>query len=87
MGASIKSIVILLVKEFAKWVLIANVIAWPTAYYFMDKWLQNFEYRIDINIILFVIAGVVSLFIALLTVSYQTIKAASANPVNSLRYE
>ena len=87
LGSTVSGILILLSKQFTRWIIIANVIAWPTAYYFMDKWLQNFEYRIDINIILFVIAGVVSLFIALLTVSYQTIKAASANPVNSLRYE
>ncbi len=87
MGSSIMGILILLNKQFSRWVILANVIAWPVAYYLMDKWLQNFEYRIDVNIWLFVLAGILSLLIALLTISYQTIKAASVNPANSLRYE
>ncbi|MCK5168797.1 MAG: hypothetical protein KAQ75_02870 [Bacteroidales bacterium] len=87
LGSTLSGILILLSKQFTRWIIIANIIAWPAAYYFMDKWLQNFEYRTDINLILFAIAGLASLFIALLTVSYQTVKAASANPVNSLRYE
>lgn len=87
LGSTLSEILILLSKQFTRWIIIANIIAWPATYYFMDKWLQNFEYRIDINLILFVIAGLASIFIALLTVSYQTVKAASANPVNSLRYE
>jgi len=87
LGASITGIVILLSKEFAKWVLLANVIAWPLAYYFMNKWLQDFAYRIDLNIWPFFISGLAAFCIALLTVSYQSIKAATANPVDSLRYE
>jgi putative ABC transport system permease protein len=86
-GASLSSILIMLVKDFSKWVLIANVIAWPLAYYFMNKWLQDFAYRIDMSWWMFVLSGGVALSIALATVSYQAIKAAVANPVESLRYE
>ncbi len=67
--------------------LIANIIAWPVAYYFMDRWLQNFAYRTDIKIWTFLLSGALTFIIALLTVSYQTVKAANANPVDSLRYE
>ncbi len=87
LGASVTGIVILLSKEFAKWVLLANVVAWPLAYYFMNKWLQEFAYRIDIGIGTFLASAVIALIIALLTVSFLTIKAALANPINSLRYE
>jgi len=87
LGASITGIVILLSKEFTKWVLIANVIAWPLAYYFMNKWLQEFAYRINIGIGTFIASALIALVIALLTVSFLTIKAALANPVKSLRYE
>jgi putative ABC transport system permease protein len=68
-------------------VVLANIIAWPVAYYFMNKWLEDFAYRIDISLWTFVIAGGIALLIALATVSYQSIKTASANPVESLRYE
>jgi len=78
---------IILSRGFTKWVLLANIIAWPAAYYFMNKWLQNFAYRIRISFFTFVLAGALALLIALLTVSFQTIKAATANPVESLRYE
>jgi putative ABC transport system permease protein len=87
LGASITGIVILLSKEFAKWVLLANVIAWPLAYYFMNKWLQEFAYRINIGIGTFIASAIIALLLALLTVSLLTIKAALANPVKSLRYE
>ncbi|UCE39900.1 MAG: hypothetical protein JSV17_10470, partial [Candidatus Aminicenantes bacterium] len=87
LGASVPKIVTMLSKEFLKWVLIANIVAWPVAYYFMDKWLQNFAYRTDIKIGTFLLSGALAFMISLLTISYQTIKAASANPVNSLRYE
>ncbi|GAG11308.1 unnamed protein product, partial [marine sediment metagenome] len=70
LGASVPGIVFMLSKEFVKWVLIANVIAWPIAYYAMNKWLQNFAYRIDMSIWLFVLAGLLALVIALLTVSF-----------------
>ncbi len=78
---------ILLSKEFTKWVLLANIIAWPIAYVAMNHWLQNFAYRIDIGLGTFILAGVLALVIALLTVGYQAIKAAKANPVKALRYE
>jgi ABC-type antimicrobial peptide transport system permease subunit len=87
LGASVPKIVTMLSKEFLKWVLIANIIAWPLAYYFMDKWLQNFAYRTGLKIGTFLLSGTLAFMITLLTVSYQTIKAASANPVDSLRYE
>jgi len=87
LGASVPGIMIILSRGFTKWVLLANIIAWPAAYYFMNKWLQNFAYRIRISFFTFVLAGALALLIALLTVSFQTIKAATANPVESLRYE
>ncbi|HKI77875.1 MAG TPA: ABC transporter permease [Ignavibacteriaceae bacterium] len=87
MGASIKEIVFLLSKEFSKWVLLANIIAWPVAYYFMSNWLKEFAYRIEIPILLFPVAGLLVLMVSLLTVSTLTYKAARANPANSLKYE
>ena len=87
LGASVPAILLMLSKEFIKWIVIANIIAWPLAYYFMSKWLQEFAYRIDINLWLFIIAGCVALIIALITVSFQAVKAATANPVKSLKYE
>ncbi len=87
LGASVIEIVSLLSKEFVKWVLIANVVAWPLAYYFMNNWLENFAYRVDMSIWIFVVSGAMALIVALLTVSSHAIKAATANPVESLRYE
>jgi putative ABC transport system permease protein len=87
LGARIINIVTNLSKEFILLVFMANVIAWPLAYYFMHKWLKNFSYRIDLSIWIFILSGLVAFCIALLTVSYQSIKAATANPVDSLRYE
>ena len=87
LGASIPEVVVLLSKQFTKWVIIANLIAWPVAYYFMNTWLQDFAYRIEIGWTIFVSAGLLALVIAVLTISYQTIKAALANPVKSLKYE
>lgn len=87
LGASVQNIVMLLSGHFVKLVLIANVIAWPIAFYAMSKWLQDFAYRIDISWWVFGIAGFTSLIIAFATVSFQAIKAAVANPVKSLRSE
>ena len=87
LGASIPEILLLLSKEFTKWVIIANVAAWPIAYYIMNKWLQNFAYKTEIGIWIFLISGLVALLIAVLTISTQTLKAATANPVKCLRYE
>ena len=87
LGAPVGSIVFMLSRQFTKWVLLANGIAWPAAYFFMDRWLKNFAFRIDMGVWIFVLSGVLVLLVALLTVSYQSIKAAVANPVDSLRYE
>jgi putative ABC transport system permease protein len=87
LGASIWQILILFAKDFSRWVIIANIIAWPVAFYAMNKWLQNFAYRIDITIWPFLLSGFSALVIALLTVGYQGVKAATANPIKSLRYE
>ena len=87
LGASVAEIVALLSKEFVKWVLVANLVAWPLAYFVMNNWLKNFAYRIDMSFWVFFASGVLALLIALLTVSSHAIKAATANPVESLRYE
>lgn len=87
LGATVPEIVFLLSMEFTKWVLIANVIAWPVAYLAMHRWLQNFAFRTAIGAGVFVLSAFLALVIALLTVSYQSIKAAVANPVDALRYE
>jgi predicted permease len=87
LGASVPGIIVLLTKEFSKWVIIANVIAWPVAYIAMNKWLNNYSYRIPIFWWIFIAAGAAALAIASLTVSYQAIKVARANPVDALRYE
>ena len=87
LGASIPEIIFLISKEFSKWIILANIVAWPVAYFVMNNWLQNFAYRIEINWFIFIISGLVALIIALMTISFQTIRTAVANPVNSLRYE
>lgn len=87
LGASITNVVLLLSKQFTKWVLFASLIAWPVAYFVMNKWLESFAYRTHIHVQIFVLSALAALVIALITVSYQTVKAALANPVTSLRYE
>lgn len=87
LGASVANVVLLLSKQFTKWVLFASLISWPIAYLVMKKWLDNFAYRTDIHVGVFALAALAALVIALITVSFQTIKAALANPVESLRYE
>lgn len=87
LGASVISIAALLSKDFVKLVLAANVVAWPIAYFAMSRWLQDFAYRVNIGWWVFALAGGTALFIALLTVSLQAIRAALANPVEALRYE
>lgn len=87
LGASEPGIVGLLSREFAKWVLLANVIAWPVAYLLMDNWLNNFAYRIDIPWPVFLLSGLLTLVIAMLTVVYQAVKAARSNPVDAVKYE
>jgi putative ABC transport system permease protein len=87
LGASVSGIVQLLAKDFIKLVLISIIIAVPIAWYFMYKWLQDFAYKINISWTVFVLAGVMAIFIAFITISFQAIKAALANPVKSLRSE
>ena len=87
MGASVANVVLLLSRQFTKWVLLANVIAWPLVFFAMRTWLQNFAYRIDLGLGVFVLSGVIALGMALLSVSMKAVKAATANPVQSLRYE
>lgn len=87
LGASATSLVAMLSKDFLKLVLISSIIAFPLAWWSMKSWLQDFAYRIDISWWVFVAAGVIAILIALITVSFQAIKAAMANPVKSLRTE
>jgi putative ABC transport system permease protein len=86
-GATFSKILFLMIKDFTIWVLLANLIAWPVAYFAMNKWLQNFAYRVDMSWWVFVLSGGIALVIALATVSVHAIKAATANPVEALRYE
>jgi putative ABC transport system permease protein len=87
MGASVPGIILILSKEFMTWVLVANIIAWPIGYLVLRDWLQNFAYRTEVTPIVFILSGLYTLAIALITVSLQTMRAAQANPVESLRYE
>jgi len=87
MGASIPTIVFLLSKSFTKWVIVANLLAWPLAWYFMDEWLSTFQYSIKLNIWVFLVAGLLALVIALLTITYRSYLAARKNPIDALRYE
>jgi putative ABC transport system permease protein len=87
LGAGVSGIILLLTKEYAKWVVIANVVAWPVAYLVSKQWLRGFAYRIELGWEIFMFSALVALAIAVGTVSYQALKAATANPVKSLRYE
>ena len=87
LGASTERIATLLISQLVLWVMIANVIAWPIAYYVMNRWLQDFAYRISINPVVFVISGAASLVVAIATVGFQAVRVAHANPVDSLKHE
>jgi len=87
LGSSVPRIVMLLSKDLTRLVLLANIIAWPVAWFSLNRWLRSFLYRTHINLDIFIIAGAIALIIALFTVCYHSIKAATANPVDSLRYE
>jgi putative ABC transport system permease protein len=87
MGGSVWSIVLLLTNDFSKLVLVSNLIAWPVAYFAMERWLENFAYRIDLTPLVFIGSGLVALCIAWVTVGGTAAKAASAKPVLALRYE
>jgi len=87
LGATIHEMALLLIKDYVLLVGLANLIAWPIAYYLMHRWLQDFAYRNSIGVAVFMFSGLLGLAIAMLTVGYQAIRAARANPVDSLRYE
>jgi putative ABC transport system permease protein len=87
LGATVPNIILLMSREFVFLVAISNVLAWPLAYYLMNKWLENYAYHAAINVLFFFVSALIALAIALLTVSYQAFRAASANPIDSLRYE
>ena len=87
LGASVYKILFMLSKDISRWILIANIIAWPLAYYFLNKWLSDFPYRWKIDISIFIIAGLSAFALTLITVIYQSLLAAKQNPVESLRYE
>ena len=87
LGASVGNILMLVSKEFVLLVLLANLVAWPMAYFLMTKWLQNFAYRVNMESWIYVLSASVAFVIALITISFQVLKAALADPVKSLRYE
>jgi len=86
-GSSSRNIVFIISKEILKLIVIAAVISWPIAYWVMNNWLQDFSYRVDINYFMFVIIPILTIILSLLTVIYQTVKAATKNPAETLRYE
>jgi putative ABC transport system permease protein len=87
MGASVSSLAVLLSREFTKLVLIAFIPAAAAGWYVSDQWLQGFAYRVPMNPLIIIMSGVIAILVAWITVSFQSIKAATSNPVNSLRYE
>ena len=87
LGASVSSIVLLLSKKFLKLILLSTLVAFPLAWWAMNRWLRDFAYRVDMGWWIFILAGASALLIALTTISFQAIKAAIANPVKSLRTE
>ena len=87
LGSSIISIFILVMREFFKWIIIANVIAWPLAFFYSQKWLQSFAYRIDMNLWPFLSAAIITIVIAGLTMIWQIEKAVRSNPIDALKYE
>lgn len=86
-GGSVKGIVYMLLGDFVKWVILANLIAWPLAWYFMHNWLQNFAYRTQISWWIFMVPLLITMFIAIATVSWQSFRTAVQNPVKALRFE
>ena len=87
LGASMSKIVYMLSRDLVRLVLAANIIGWPVAYYAMNRWLQNFAFRTNISVGIFILSAVLTLMVSFGTLSFQAIKAAAANPVDSLRYE
>ena len=86
-GASVSKVAFLLTKDLLVLVVVANVIAWPVAYFYMQSWLQEFAYHVEMNLFIFILGGALSLLIAFLTINYQAVKAAYSNPIDVLRYE
>ena len=87
LGATVSNLFLNITKDFIKWILIANIIAWPIAYYLMNKWIQEFSYRVDIGFDVYLLGGVMTLGIAVITVGYKSLKAATSNPLDLLRCE
>ena len=87
LGASSMSIFVMLSREYIKWILLSIVIASPIAWFLMNSWLQDFAYRIDLGVDIFIFAAVLALAIGLITVGWQALKSAVSNPVEALRYE
>ncbi len=87
LGAPVKNIIFMLSKDMTKWVLLSNIIAWPVAYYLMNKFLKNYPYHYELTIWVFLLAGGLAIGLALLTVIYQALVASIRNPVDSLKYE
>ncbi len=87
MGASVQGIVASLLRQFVRWVLLANLVAWPAAYWAMNRWLQGFAYHVPLRLPVFILSTGIVLLVACVTVSFQSIRAAKSNPVESLRYE
>ena len=87
LGASVPGIMMLLSRDLVRWVALANLVAWPIAFFAMNRWLQNFAYRIGLNWFFFVLAGLITLFIAWFSTSFQAYKAAHTDPVSALKYE
>jgi len=87
LGANFVALNVMLLKQYTKWVALANIVAWPTAYFLMRNWLQNYAYKIDLAITYFIAAGIITLGISIITITYLAVRTARSNPVNSLRYE
>jgi putative ABC transport system permease protein len=87
LGASHKALILMLTEDFLRYVLLANLIAWPAAYYFVSQWLKNFAYRIPLHLWIFLVGAVTTAAIALISVGYHALRAASGDPIKALRYE
>jgi putative ABC transport system permease protein len=87
LGATVPNILALLSREIVVLILVASLIAWPVAWFFMSQWLSSFAYHIDMNVLVYVLAAIGAVLLALLTVSIQTLRAALTNPSSTLRYE
>jgi putative ABC transport system permease protein len=87
LGASVPTIFILVTKDFTKLVAVASIIAWPVGYFAMNKWLENFAFRVSIGWWIFLLSALLALFIAWLTITYHAVMAARKNPVDTLHYE